>query len=66
MFQERSRQYWPTCGSESYGKFLIDELRERDAECENVIVRELNITYTEVNIIIHNILIIHNIHSYYS
>ena len=48
-FQERSRQYWPSCGSECYGKFLIDELRERDADCENVVVKELNVTYTEVN-----------------
>ena len=48
IFQERSRQYWPSCGSECYGKFLVDELRERDDECENVVVRELNVTYTEV------------------
>ena len=48
IFQERSRQYWPSCGSECYGKFLVDELRERDDECENVVVRELSVTYTEV------------------
>jgi len=45
--KERSRQYWPSCGSECYGKFLVDELRERDDECENVVVRELSVTYTE-------------------
>ncbi|XP_065069136.1 receptor-type tyrosine-protein phosphatase S-like isoform X1 [Rhopilema esculentum] len=45
--KERSCQYWPNCGSATYGKFLVDELRERDDECDNVVRRELNLTYTE-------------------